>query len=176
MTKTALSTFLVAICTLWAGSAAAAEPPLALGPVAVVEPVPMECENGVCDAVVFVFFPQQHRRSPFSTDIYGEAKRGGVRVVGLTFAGLEVTLPSDVLAFQPDLEYAAVKVSFLTSSGPDIDPSSVRLTISPGTSLAPLDITSDKALKTAIGVYREVAQTFFENGNCRSKTARLVNL
>ncbi len=107
--------------------------------------------------------------------MYCEAKSGDVRVVASTLDGMEVTLPSDALAFQPDPEYTVVTVSFLTSSAPDIDPTSVRLTISPGTSLVPLGVTSNTALKTAIGAHREVAQKFFENGDDRGKAVRLVN-
>ena len=91
MTKAALSIFLVALGTLWTGSAAAAKSPQAHGLVAVVEPVPMKCKNGVSDTVVPAFCLEQHRRSPFSIDIYREAKRGDVRVVARTFAGLGVT-------------------------------------------------------------------------------------
>ena len=130
MTKIAFYFFLVALCT---SSASAAQPPLALGPVAIIEPVPMKCENGVCDAVVSAFCLQQHLLSPFSTDMYREVKRGNVRVAARTFAGLEVTSPSDALAFQSDPEYTAMKVSALTFSGLNIALSSVRLAISPGT-------------------------------------------
>ena len=63
----------------------------------------------------------------------------------------------------------------MTFSAPDIDPSSVRVTISPSTSFVPLGLTSDKALKTAIGAHCEVAQKFFENGDDRGKAVRLVN-
>ena len=66
MAKTAFYFFLVALCTLWESSAYAAQPPLALGLVAIVEPVPMKCKNGVCDAVVSSFCLQQHLLSPFS--------------------------------------------------------------------------------------------------------------
>ena len=135
MTKTAFYFFLVALCTLWASSASAAQPPQALGLVAIVEPVPIKCKNGVCDAVVSAFCLQQHLLSPFSTDMYQEAKRGNVRVAAHTFAGLEVTSPSDALAFQTDPDYTAMKVSFLTFRGLDIALSSVRLAISPGTFL-----------------------------------------
>ncbi len=62
MTKTALSIFLVALGILWAGSTTAAKPSQALGLVAVVEPIPVNCENGVCDTVVSAFCLQQHRR------------------------------------------------------------------------------------------------------------------
>ena len=133
MTKTAFYFFLVALCTLWASSASAAQPPQALGLVAIVEPVLIKCKNGVCDAVVSAFCLQQHLLSPFSTDMYREVKRGNVRVAARTFAGLEVTSPSDALAFQSDPEYTAMKVSFLTFRGLDIALSSVRLAISPGT-------------------------------------------
>ena len=93
----------------------------------------MKCENGVCDAVVSAFSVQQHLRSPFSTDMYREAKRGNIRVAARTFAGLEVTSPSDALVFQTDPDFTAMKVSFLTFRGLDIALSSVRLAISPGT-------------------------------------------
>ena len=68
-----------------------------------------------------------------------------------------------------------MKVSFLTSSAPDIDPSPVHLTISPSNSLVPLGITADTALKAAVGVNREVAQTFLENGEDRGKAVSQVN-
>ena len=88
MAKTALYLFPVALCTLKESSVYAAQPPLALGLVAIIEPVPMKCENGVCDAVVSVFCLQQHLLSPFSTKMYREAKRGNVRAAARTFAGL----------------------------------------------------------------------------------------
>ena len=102
MTKTALSIFLVALGILWVGSTTTAKPSQALGLVALVEPIPMKCENGVCDTVVSAFCLQKYRRSPFSTDLYREPKRRDIRIVARTFAGLEVTLPSDAFAFPPD--------------------------------------------------------------------------
>ena len=63
----------------------------------------------------------------------------------------------------------------MTSSAPDIDPSPVRLTIPPSISLVPLGITLDTALKTAVGVNREVAQTFLENDDDRGKAVHQVN-
>ena len=135
MAKTASYLFPVALCTLKESSVYAAQPPLALGLVAIIEPVPMKCENGVCDAVVSVFCLQQHLLSPFSKKMYREAKRGNVHAAARTFAGLEVTSPSDAPAFQSDPEYTAMKVSALTFSGLNIALSSVRLAISPGTLL-----------------------------------------
>ena len=135
MVKAAFYFFLVALCALWASSASAAQQTQALGLVAIVAPVPIKCKNGVCDAVITAFCLQQHLLSPFSTDMYREVKRGNVRVAARTFAGLEVTSPSDALAFQSDPEYTAMKVSFLTIRGLHIALSSVRLAISPGTFL-----------------------------------------
>ena len=97
---------------------------------------PYQVQNGVCDAVVSAFCLQQHLLSPFSTDMYREAKRGSVRVAAHAFAGLEVTSPSDALAFQSDPEYTAMKVSFLTIRGLYIALASVGLAISLGTLLA----------------------------------------
>lgn len=175
MTKLLTSLLFLGFAAAIASPAAAAKWPQALGLVATAMPVPMQCQDGRCDAVLSAFCLQQKRRSPSPADLYAPTRADHVRLAIHTADGRMIPLDGARAEFRPDPEYTSVRISISANVLSGLAGAEIRVSVASHASLVPVGADETDALRAATGPHRQIAAGFFENGDTRTNAVDLAN-
>ncbi len=170
--------------------AAAAGPAMAapqiLGLVATNDPVPMQCEDGACTALLSAFCLQEKRLPPDFETLYRPAAAGSVTLVATMADGSVQRLDaSGLVSFHSRYGFTAVRADLVPGRLGAMAPVSLALEIAPRTTMLPEarpgdpdPLTADE-IALAAGPWRFAAESVMEGGSEPARaarvTARLVN-
>jgi len=168
--------------------AAAAGPALAapqiMGLVATNEPVPMQCADGTCTALLSAFCLQEKRLPPAFETAYAPAAAGGVTLVVTSADGAVRRLDaSGLVEFRSRYGFTAIRADVaLDGLGA---PVSLSLEVAPRVAMLPEPVAGDpdpltaEEIALAAGPWRIAAEAVMEGGSERARsaqlTARLIN-
>lgn len=161
--------------------------PQIMGLVATAEPVPMQCENGRCTALLSAFCLQETRRPPDLGTAYRPGGTDHVTVRMQMADGAIVTAEATGLVeFSSQYGFTAVEASLPLERLDGEAPASVMLEVMPRAALLPVtgpndpDPQTDQEITTATGPWRLAAEPVMEGSResavAARETMRLVNL
>jgi hypothetical protein len=156
--------------------------PQILGMVATVEPIPLTCSEGICQAEITTVCLQEHRDAPMP----GRAYKAGV--------GTEITLNilgqsgqqksiavSQKISITARRHYTSVVLSMPENALRKFGKGAASISVGALASAVPVPRNSDKTPLTAVeiekytGPLREIARTVFEQDNLNVKTTQVLN-
>lgn len=175
---------LVRLCSLVALLAAtfaadASAAPQILGLVATAEPVPMQCANGRCSALLSAFCLQKDRLPPDFGTAYVPADGAEITLI-VTDAngGIRRVDGKGLIDFRSDYGYTAIRADVPLAVVGAADPVSLALELGPRVSMLPRPVAgdieplSDAEIALATGPLRQAAEAVLEGASDAARTAR----
>lgn len=171
--------FLTLLLATVPGTALAA--PQILGLVATGEAVPMQCENGVCSALLSAFCLQERRLPPDFETPYRPVRAGAVTLAVMAADGrVQRFEAANLVQFRSRYGYTAIRadLSLAALGGPS--PVSVSLEIAPRTTMLPDALPGDadpltgEEIALAAGPLRVAAEAVLEGDSEAARTGRIA--
>lgn len=162
-------------------AAQAGAAPQILGLVATNEPVPMQCGDGQCTALLSAFCLQEKRLPPDYGTAYMPAEAGSVTlVVRASDGGTHRLDAASLLEFRSHYGYTAMKARLPLSTLAGINVVSVALEVLPLASMLPRPTTGDPdpltetEIALATGPLRLAAESVLDGGSEGARAARAM--
>ncbi len=168
------------LALLFAGFAAPAlAAPQILGLVASGEPVPMQCADGTCTALLSAFCLQKGRLPPDFETVYRPARAGDVTLTVTTADGRQQRFDAaDLVRFHSRYGYTAIRADLAFAALGIAAPASLAIEIAPRTTILPVarpgdaDPLTAEEIALAAGPARLAAETVLEGDSEPARTAR----
>jgi len=155
--------------------------PQIMGLVATTEPVPMQCADGECTALLSAFCLQEKRLPPDFDSAYLPAGPEQVFLVVTTADGRKTGIDaSGLVEFRTRYGYTAIEASLPMESLTAERPISLALEVGPRAALLPVakagdaDLLSAEEIATATGPWRLAAETVMEGDSEGAASARIA--
>lgn len=163
------------------GAAQAQAAPQILGLVATAEPIPMQCRNGACTALLSAFCLQERRLAPEFGTVYEPAQDGSVTLAVVDSLGNAVRLDAaGLVEFRSHYGYTAMWARLSLPLPGGLEPAAVAIEVGPRVSMLPRRIAGDPDALTAAeiavatGSLRLAAEAVFEGDADTARAARLT--
>lgn len=161
------------------GAPAAAAPQI-LGLVATDEPIPLQCSDGECSAVLSAFCLQEQRLPPDLDTAYAPAPGTAVTLIVSMRDGTSQRLDAAAVArFETRRGFTAMRVGVPRTALPE-DAVAVAVEVASRAAALPVAIAGDPdplgadEIALATGPWRIAAETVFESDSDAARTARLT--
>lgn len=164
-----------------APAASAFATPQALGLVATLGPVPMQCNGTACVAFLSSFCLEEERRAPVARRAYAPAPGSRITLVVETGDGRTVQLPAaEHLSFNVRLDFTSILAQVPQESLAELSPARVSIQVGPMATLLPVPMPgdtnahSDDEIKLVTGPYRKTGTRFFDEGGEVGETVSMM--
>lgn len=180
--KPVVATLMLAGATALPAPAAGAElPPQVLGLIATASPVPLNCADGVCSALLSSFCLQEDRPVPADGQRYEVAGMGDVTVVVTRSDGrLAEFSATGLIDYVSEGDFTRIRAEMDEARLASLDATAVSVHVQPLVSLLPRvergvssEVTARDA-EVASGAPRMLAEGFFKMGTVRSDSAQTL--
>lgn len=172
-------TLLAAALLVIFGAPAAAAPQI-LGLVATAEPVPLQCMDGECSAVLSAFCLQEQRLPPDLNTAYAPAPGSAVTLIVTLRDGVSQRLDAAALArFETRRGFTALRVGVPRAALPE-NTVAVAIEVAPRAAALPAAIAGDpdplsaEEISVATGPWRIAAEGVFEGDSGAARAANLT--
>ncbi|MEQ8584698.1 MAG: hypothetical protein RLO01_06175 [Thalassobaculaceae bacterium] len=179
-----LTGFAALMAPIWGSGPAAADttpkslPPQVLGLVAHMTPIPLQCDDGRCQALVSSFCLQEDRPPPSDGQAYDTAGAGDVTLVVRRSDGpTREFSATGLLSYTSDGHFTRTRISMDSGRLASLGATDVSVRIAPMVSLVPLTdapvpaAVAERDAETAFGAPRLIASGFFQPGQTRPDSA-----